>query len=98
MAEIRWTREAERWLGDIHDYISADDPAAAGKVVSGIFEKAQILQDFPKMGQLYREVDEGEIRILLYGHYRITYLLRAPDTIDILGVFHDALEIERYLP
>jgi len=98
MAEIRWTREAERWLGDIHEYISADNPPAAREVVRGIFDKAQTLRDFPQMGQLYRAVDEGEIRILLYGHYRIAYLLRAPDTVDILGVFHDALQIERYLP
>ena len=45
----------------------------------------------------YRTVDEGEIRVLLYGHYRIAYLLRTPSRLDVLGVFHDALEIERYL-
>ena len=39
MAEIVWTEEAERWLRDIYDYIAADNPAAASKVVAGIFEK-----------------------------------------------------------
>jgi hypothetical protein len=34
---------------------------------------------------------------MLYGHYRIAYLLKPDDTIDILGVFHDALDLERYL-
>lgn len=42
MAEIVWTEEAEQWLRDIHDYIAADNPAAAAKVVAGIFEKAQV--------------------------------------------------------
>lgn len=37
MAEIVWTEEAERWLRDIHDYIAADNPVAAAKVVAGIF-------------------------------------------------------------
>jgi toxin ParE1/3/4 len=37
------------------------------------------------------------IRILLYGHYRIAYLLKPDDNIDILGVFHGALDLERYL-
>ena len=37
MAEIRWTEEAHRWLRDIHDYIVADNPGAAQKVVSGIY-------------------------------------------------------------
>ena len=37
------------------------------------------------------------IRILLYGHYRIACLLKPDDNIDILGVFHGALDLERYL-
>ena len=41
MAEIRWTEEAHRWLRDMHDYIAADNPDAAQKVVAGIYEKAQ---------------------------------------------------------
>ena len=36
-------------------------------------------------------------RIILYGHYRIAYLLRDPLRIDILGVFHTTLDIDRYL-
>ena len=30
------------------------------------------------------------------GHYRIAYLIKPDGNIDILGVFHGALEIERY--
>ncbi|MFH1707649.1 MAG: type II toxin-antitoxin system RelE/ParE family toxin [Planctomycetota bacterium] len=64
----------------------------------GIFEKAQVLKEFPGIGHLYRAEANGEIRILLYGHYRITYLLKPTAVIDILGVFHSALELDRYLP
>jgi plasmid stabilization system protein ParE len=49
MAEIRWTEEAHRRLRDIHDYIAADNPGAAQKVVSGIYEKAQVLRRFPEI-------------------------------------------------
>lgn len=98
MAEIVWTEEAERWLRDIHDYIAADNPGAASRVVIGIHEKAQVLHCFPEIGHKYRVEPEGEIRILLYGHYRIAYLLRPSQSIDILGVFHGALDIARYLP
>ncbi len=96
MAEIRWSHEAAQWLKEIYEYIAQDNPVAAGKVVSGIYEKAQLLSDFPEIGYKYREEPEGEIRILLYGHYRIAYLI-AEDSIEILGVFHGALQIERYL-
>lgn len=98
MAKLRWTREAEQWLKDIHNYIAADNPTAAQKVVVGIYDKAQLLREFPELGQKYREEPEGDIRVLLYGHYRIVYLIRTEDVIDILGVFHGALDIERYFP
>ena len=42
------------------------------------------------------DIVDGEIRILLYGHYRIAYLVK-PDLVEILGVFHGALDIQRYI-
>ncbi len=59
MAEIIWTEEAERWLKDIHDYIAQDDPATAERVVSGIYQRAQILLEFPEVGYKYRS--EGQM-------------------------------------
>jgi toxin ParE1/3/4 len=97
MAEIKWTDEANKWLKDIFDYIALDNPSAASKVVSGIYEKAQVLRDFPEIGFKYRSEPEGDIRILLYGHYRIAYLVKDREEIHILGVFHGALDIDRYL-
>jgi len=96
MAEIRWTEEASSWLNNIHDYISADNPRAAKKVVEGIYDRVQILLTFPEIGYKYGEEPDGEIRILLYGHYRIAYIIKH-DGIEILGVFHGALEIEIYI-
>lgn len=97
MVTINWTNEAEFWLKDIHDYISLDKKFIAKKVVNEIFNKVQILQSFPKIGYEYPNDENKEIRILLYGHYRIAYLIKDEKTIDILGVFHGALNIERYL-
>lgn len=97
MAEIKWTAEAEQWLRDIFAYISADKPEAACRVVEGIYEKAQLLQRFPEIGHRYDRYPDLNIRILLYGHYRIAYLIKPDGNIDILGVFHGALEIDRYL-
>lgn len=100
MVEINWTFEAEAWLRDIFDYIAQDSVSSAEKVVLGIYDKAQILLDFPEAGYIYRSEPEGDIRILLYGHYRIAYLINEKGgQIDILGVFHGALDdIDQYLP
>ena len=97
MADIRWTVEAERWLRDIYDYIAQDSPVSAERVVTEMYDKAQTLALFPRMGHVYDPHKDDEVRILLYGHYRIAYLVNPDEAIDILGVFHGALDIERYL-
>lgn len=95
MAEISWTEEAQRWLNDIYEYIAADNPQAAARTVHGIYNRAQDLLRFPEIGQRYSP-SSRHVRILLYEHYRIAYLIKDDGNIDILGVFHGALDIARY--
>lgn len=97
MAKITWTNEAQNWLKDIYEYIAQDNPTAAGDVVDGIYNKAQVLKEFPEIGYKYEHKSGKDVRILLYGHYRITYLKNSDSDISIIGVFHGALEIENYL-
>ena len=96
MVEVNWTIEAQQWLEDIFEFIAADHPKAAACVVTGIYECAQILAEFPEIGYRYQP-SSRKVRILLYGHYRIAYLVKDSGNIDILGVFHGALDIHRYL-
>lgn len=97
MAEINWTDEAQRWLKDIHDYIAQDSSESAQKVVEGIYQKTLLLRRFAEIGHRYDRIRGKHVRILLYGHYRIAYLIKNDGNIDILGVFHGALDIDRYL-
>jgi len=50
VAEIRWTEESAQWLQDIYEYISADNLDAAEKVISTIYQKAQVLIEHPEIG------------------------------------------------
>jgi plasmid stabilization system protein ParE len=95
MATIAWTEEAQRWLEDIFGYIAAENPEAAARTVQGIYERTQVLTKFPDIGHRYH-ASERNVRILLYGHYRIAYLVRDDGNIDVLGVFHGSLDIARY--
>lgn len=97
MAKITWTSEAERWLNDIYDFIAEDNKAAASSVINGIYNKTQVLLKHPTIGYKYEHESEEGIRILLYGHYRITYVVKQNNQIVVLGVFHGALQIENYL-
>jgi plasmid stabilization system protein ParE len=97
MAKIIWTEEAVRWMKDILDYISTENPAAGQRVILGIYDRIQILQEFPEVGYVYKHEIDGIIRILLYGHYRIAYFIKSESTVEILGVFHGAMDINKLI-
>ena len=97
MAEINWTGEAVQWLREIHDYIAQDSPGAATRTIEAIHKKVQMLQEFPELGHRYHDRPDRNIRILLYGHYRIAYRIKEDRNVDILGVFHGALDMDKYL-
>lgn len=97
MAKLTWTSEAELWLKDIYDYIANDNPDAAKKVINEIYNKAQVLLEQPEISYRYEHDSGEEIRIFLYGHYRITYVVKLEQEVVVLGIFHGALQIEDYL-
>jgi plasmid stabilization system protein ParE len=97
VAEIEWTAEAERRLRRIYDYIAQDKPEAALRLVEAIYKRTEILRDFPESGHRYSKRPHENVRILLYGHYRIPYQITSSGDIRILGVFHGAMEMPRYL-
>ena len=95
MATIAWTKEAQQWIEDIFEYIAADNPPAARRTVQDIFDRAQVLASHPEIGHRYT-ASARNVRILLFGHYRIAYLVKDDGNIDILGVFHGSLDITKY--
>lgn len=95
MAKIAWTNEAQRWLDDIFEYIAAENPQAATRIVHDIYKQVQVLAVHPEIGHRYSG-SVRNVRVLLYGHYRIAYLVKSNGNVDILGVFHGALDITRY--
>ncbi|MEZ6104123.1 MAG: type II toxin-antitoxin system RelE/ParE family toxin [Pirellulaceae bacterium] len=97
MAKITWTVEALRRLREIHDYIAEENPQSASKVVSGIYAKVQLLRTFPELGQRYEPITDRHVREIIFGNYRIPYLLSDDTSILVLGVFHCAMDIDAYL-
>ncbi len=84
-------------MREIRAYIARDNPRAALRTVSGIVERIEILSRFPEIGQRYTTKSGKECRILLYGHYRIAYRANAEGDVELIGIFHGALDIERFL-
>ena len=97
MVTINWTDEAVGWLREIYTYIANDNPKAARNTVNKILEKAKLLIEFPELGGIYPIDAPYKIRVMYYSHYRISYKIVDENRIDILGVFHGAMEIKNYL-
>lgn len=76
---------------------SRDNPTAAQKVVGGIYEKIQMLGRQPRIGHRYEPIADCEVREVFYGHYRIPYLVVSEGHVEIPGIFHGAMDIERHL-
>ncbi|MES0488699.1 MAG: type II toxin-antitoxin system RelE/ParE family toxin [Leptospirales bacterium] len=96
--EIEWADEASANLKSIFDYIAENNPVAASDTIDGIYAKVQLLENQPNIGFVYKTQASKEIRIILYGHYKIayTYILEQ-SIISVLGVYHGAMDIQKYL-
>lgn len=97
MVEIFWTEESKLWLKEIHDYISVDSQTNAKEVVKSIIDRTESLKTFPSIGQRLIDWPDYNIRMILFGHYRIVYLIKSELQIDVLGVYHSALDLVRHL-
>ena len=97
MVEINWTDEAKIWVKEIFEYIAEDTKKKAKQVINEIYQKATILKDHPEIGQKLTFWPDKNIRMLLFGHYRIVYWFKEKNRIDILGVYHGALDLQRHL-
>ena len=49
MATRAWNDEARRWLEDIFEHITVDNPQAAARTVQEIYERVQVLATFPEI-------------------------------------------------
>jgi toxin ParE1/3/4 len=87
MMKIFWSPLALERVQEIADYIAQDSPAAAAKWIDSIFNKAGHLKATPEIGRSVPEIGKPEIRELIFGNYRIIYLV-SKKQISILTVRH----------
>ncbi len=73
--KVAWSPLAVQKLGDIVEFISLDDPAAAEKWANEVFDKTERLGTMPEMGCRVPELSDPRYREIIFGHYRIIYSL-----------------------
>jgi toxin ParE1/3/4 len=89
--EIVWTEPAGVQLEEIRDFIAADNPSAARKVIQKIIARVDQLQWTPRVGAVYRKGGTAPIRKIVSGKYRIFYrIIEDAKRVEILLVWHGA--------
>ncbi|WMJ72192.1 type II toxin-antitoxin system RelE/ParE family toxin [Cytophagaceae bacterium ABcell3] len=90
MVQIIWIKRAIQDLNDIAEYIAKDSPRYADLTIEKIFDKTQILKEYPEMGRVVPEINDNKIRELISGRYRIIYEIKNSELIEILTVNHSS--------
>jgi len=83
--QINITEAAEKDLGDIINYIFADNPTAAFKVATRIEKNILKLENFPLIGIVprIRHLALKGYRILIVDDYLIFYVISSKEIIEI---------------
>ena len=90
---VIWSEPAVSDLRSIHDHIALDSRVYAVKVVQGIREKADVLDEFPAIGRIVPEIRDANLRELSLYSYRIIYETKGGD-VFIVAVVHKRMNLK----
>jgi addiction module RelE/StbE family toxin len=91
MAALEWRPQALKDLEEIEAYYERVAPDYAAFFVEQMFDKADQLERFPRMGRTVPEIGDKAIRELIYRDYRIIYFVDSGEKeVAVLTVIHSA--------
>jgi len=96
MAEIIWTKPADKDLEEIADYIAIDKVSAAVKLIDIILEKVGRLADFPESGRILPEFENSKYREIIVKPCRIIYFQKE-NKLYIVHVMRSERQLRRYM-
>ncbi len=94
MVQINWTEKSSKHLEAIFEYIAHDSKVYAGRFVKSIIKSTFILRTQIFAGRVVPEIGDESIREVFYRDYRIIYRVINRDSVEILAVYHGAMNIK----
>lgn len=88
MVKVCWTTQAVEDLHSIFEYISKDSRKIARLFAQRIYDHTDQLVEFPNSGRSVPEVENDNIRELIFKNYRIVYKIENDKEVRILTVFN----------
>ena len=96
MSRFVLTPAAEADLVEIWDFIAADNPAAASRVLDAFESAFDRFADFPESGHFREDLADTRHRFAMVYSYLIVYRWQ-PRPIQIIRVLHAARDVEAML-
>ena len=96
MAQVIWTEPALIDLHEIIRYVASDSVAYAERLGTRLVEAPRRLTAFPRCGRIVPEFQDEQIRELVYGAYRIIYLIKR-QSCYITAVVHGSRDVLRHV-
>lgn len=85
--KVAWSYVALGNLIEANKYIASENPEAARKVITDIYEAGNKIKEFPEKCRIVPEIRRKNIREVFYRDYRIIYRIE-PRRIFVLSVRH----------
>ena len=95
MVKIVWTELSISDLKEIFDYIADDSIRYASITANKIYQSVQPIIENPYIGRMVPEFSKKSIREIINGNYRIIYLIKNKNQVDILRVYHVARSLSK---
>ncbi|HEU0298809.1 MAG TPA: type II toxin-antitoxin system RelE/ParE family toxin [Longimicrobium sp.] len=93
-ARVRWSRNAQREVTKIRQYIERDSKAKAVQVVGQFVFAAKRLSTFPLSGHIIKPWNHPARRELIVGSYRLMYQV-SPIGIVVFSIRHTRRRIPK---
>ncbi|MBN2683870.1 MAG: type II toxin-antitoxin system RelE/ParE family toxin [Pontiellaceae bacterium] len=93
--KIIWSERALTDLREIRNWIAADSPTYALRMVERIVRQAELLENLPRRGHAVPEAQNSDILEVHAEPYRIIYKV-SPESVGILTIVHMARNIGSY--
>ncbi|MFZ2633126.1 MAG: type II toxin-antitoxin system RelE/ParE family toxin [Desulfosalsimonadaceae bacterium] len=90
--KVLWTKNAIKHLASIYEYIAANSPAYAKRMVDKITRRSVQIADMPYSGRKVPEYEADDVRELIEYPYRVIYRIKTGQ-IDVLAVIHGAQQL-----
>jgi toxin ParE1/3/4 len=97
VVQVEWSSEAQQNPADIYAYIAQHQPETADRTVRGTLGRIDQLAHLPQIAPPLKGYEHRKLRPLMYGHYRIIYSYEGGRSVRLIGVFHAAMDFERYI-